>query len=93
MKILKSISTTSKRILKFRCESSKHCPVSDDKLFRDPPPKEDCPICMLPMPYTNGMCGVYKTYQHCCGKTMCEGCFMTSFEEIKQGNMKDCCSL
>ena len=31
--------------------------ISDDKLFADPPPKEDCPICMLPMPFTTGMFG------------------------------------
>ena len=24
--------------------------ISDDKLFADPPPKEECPLCMLPMP-------------------------------------------
>ena len=28
--------------------------ISDDKLFQDPPPKEDCPICTLPMPFASG---------------------------------------
>ena len=42
--------------------------ISDDKLFADPPPKEDCPICMLPMPYAGGICGVRTAYQPCCGK-------------------------
>ena len=27
--------------------------LSDDELFKDPPPKEDCPLCMQPMPYSN----------------------------------------
>ena len=30
----------------------------DDKLFKDPPPKEDCPICMLPMPFDYGKYGI-----------------------------------
>ena len=24
--------------------------ISDDELFKQPPPKEDCPICLLPLP-------------------------------------------
>jgi len=31
--------------------------LPNDKLFLDPPPKEDCPICMLPMPHASGACG------------------------------------
>lgn len=27
----------------------------EELLFRDPPPNEDCPICMLPMPYQSGV--------------------------------------
>ena len=31
--------------------------MSDDKLlFADPPPNEDCPLCMLPMPFASGLC-------------------------------------
>ena len=42
----------------------------DEKLFKQPPPAEDCPICMLLLPslYTG-----YK-YKSCCGKTICSGC-------------------
>jgi hypothetical protein len=25
--------------------------IRDEALFKEPPPKEDCPICFLPMPY------------------------------------------
>jgi hypothetical protein len=25
--------------------------LRDEALFKDPPPKEDCPICFLPMPF------------------------------------------
>ena len=44
--------------------------LHDEKLFKQPPPNEDCPICMLPLPslYTG-----YK-YRSCCGKIICSGC-------------------
>ena len=41
----------------------------DEILSKKPPPKEDCPICMLPLP-----CREYTAYQPCCGKTLCCGC-------------------
>ena len=44
--------------------------ISDDKLFADPPPNEDCPICMLPI----AACGVTTSYQSCCSKILCGGC-------------------
>ena len=40
----------------------------DELLFQDPPPKEDCPICMQPMPHANGICGVKRVYHHVVGK-------------------------
>ena len=68
--------------------------VSDDdeELFADPPPKEDCPICMLPMPYSPGVCGVDIIYQPCCGKMMCEGCHAAASAEMGKGAMKRWCS-
>ena len=42
----------------------------DEKLFKQPPPAEDCPICMLPLPSLH-MGSKYKT---CCGKIICSGC-------------------
>jgi len=67
--------------------------ISDEKLFQDPPPKEDCLICMLPMPFANGACGVGKAYMACCGKTMCSGCMIAEKDEMKEGNLKKWCSL
>ena len=29
--------------------------ISDDELFKEPPPKEDCPICFLPMSHSSGI--------------------------------------
>jgi hypothetical protein len=44
--------------------------LHDEALFKWPPPPEDCPICMLPLPplYTG------YNYRSCCGKTICSGC-------------------
>ena len=69
--------------------------ISDDDLFKDPLPKEDCPICMLPMPYgicLGGVQGSYASYQPCCGKMICSGCMLASINEINKGKMKDACA-
>ena len=39
----------------------------DEILFKKPPPREDCPICMLLLNNRN-------IYRPCCGKTLCCGC-------------------
>ena len=36
---------THKKVCKLRAAE-----IRDEALFKDPPPKEDCPICFLPMP-------------------------------------------
>ena len=79
-------------VVLYENENEKLSSISDE--FRDPPPKEDCPICMLPMPHSSGLCGVAKTYQICCGKVLCEGCVVTEVLEMMKGNthMKDCCA-
>jgi len=66
--------------------------MSDEKLFADPPPKEDCPICMLPIPYASGLCDVRKTYMPCCGKMFCLGCMIAANGEMRKGNMKRLCA-
>ena len=67
--------------------------ISDDKLFKDPPPREDCPICMLPLPHATGECGVKVVYQPCCGKFLCRGCVEASKDEIRKGHIKEWCPL
>ena len=44
--------------------------LHDEKLFKQPPLREDCPICMIRLPslYTG------RTYMACCGKSICSGC-------------------
>ena len=44
--------------------------LHDEKLFKQPPPKEDCPICMLPLPSLH----TGSKYSACCGKRICSGC-------------------
>jgi len=44
--------------------------LHDIELFKQPPPKEDCPICFLRMPtLASG-----RRYYNCCGKVICSGC-------------------
>ena len=72
---------------------------NDELLFQDPPPKEDCPICMLPMPHSGGLpmphsggvCLVHRVYQPCCGKVLCYGCIMAAQDEIEKGELKQWC--
>jgi len=59
--------------------------ISDEELFADPPPKEDCDICML-IPMRGE-----RIYQSCCGKILCYGCMSASNDEMNKGNMKRCC--
>ena len=44
--------------------------LHDEKLFKQPPLLEDCPICMIRLPtLVSG-----RTYMNCCGKMICSGC-------------------
>ena len=47
---------------------------ADEDLFKTPPKLKDCPICFLLLP-TLESGGIYKS---CCGKTICNGCFMAN---------------
>lgn len=42
----------------------------DEKLFKDPPPRQECPICLIPQTGDNGT----EIFQSCCGKVICNGC-------------------
>ena len=44
--------------------------IYDEKLFKQPPPLEDCPICFVRLP--SGTAG--RTHHPCCGKIVCSGC-------------------
>jgi len=55
--------------------------LHDEKLFKQPPPKEDCPICFLRLPYLN----IGSRYMSCCGKVICSGCMYAPVYD-NQGN-------
>ena len=57
----------------------------DEKLFEEPKPREECPICMLPLPLDANQ----VVYQSCCGKDICYGCIY-AMRETGVKNMKLC---
>jgi len=44
--------------------------LHEEALFKQPPPRPDCPICFLPLPIDVTQC----QYQICCSKFLCTGC-------------------
>jgi TPR repeat protein len=58
--------------------------LHDKALFKQPPPNEDCPICMLPLPEME----TGKKYKTCCGKMMCSGCIHAV--ELRDGGVSLC---
>ena len=62
---------------KHRSKHKKKCErrvaeLYDEQLFKPPPLKEDCPICMLPLPSMD----TGSRYSSCCGKEICNGCVL-----------------
>ena len=56
--------------------------LHDEALFSEPPPREECPICMMPLPID----GRESTFNSCCGKVICDGCiYAMVMEDIKKG--------
>ena len=59
--------------------------LHDEALFKQPPPREDCPICFLNLP---SLSTGWK-YNICCGKVVCSGCV---FAGVKMdGNADQSC--
>ena len=55
--------------------------LHDEALFEQPPPPEECPICMLPFPRHAYM----RTFRSCCGKSICDGCEYAIHESGAKG--------
>ena len=53
-----------------------------------PPPKEECPICLIALPILPGD----TEYRHCCGKTICCGCELSLLEASLWGLKRSICS-
>ena len=67
-----------------RLAAERAAELHDEKLFKQPPTKEDCPICFLRIPLL--LTG--WTYQSCCGKVICGGCCYAPVYD-DQGNEVD----
>jgi len=73
---------------KHRSKHKKKCDrrvaeLHDEALFKEHPPTEECPICMLPIPIDNGQ----SVFKSCCGKIICHGCIYA----MKMSEGKDLC--
>ena len=55
--------------------------IHDEALLKEHPPKEDCPICFLPLPVDL----TQTTFATCCGKYICRGCL---YGVVKEGCMR-----
>ena len=62
--------------------------LHDEALFKQPPPDDECPICLLPLP------DVHETvYQSCCGKKVCQGCILAMITvKTKRGGGANVCA-
>ncbi len=58
----------------------------DEKLFAPSPPKEDCPICFLPMPLR----AENTQYKACCGKVICNGCVVAAANAENNAHQPKC---
>ena len=56
--------------------------LHDEKLSKEPPPREECPICFLPLPLQADE----AIFESCCGKTICNGCIHT-MRQREEGNI------
>ena len=56
--------------------------LHEEKLFEQPPPLEDCPICMVRLPTLDKG----RAYMECCGKEICCGCMYSPVYD-NQGNV------
>ena len=69
---------------KHRTKHKKQCEkrvaeLHDEALFKEHPPREDCPICFLPLPLNPGE----TTFEPCCAKIICNGCLYAMIEEAR----------
>jgi len=58
--------------------------LHDEKLFKQTPPEEDCPICFIRLPTRKSG----SRYMSCCGKVFCSGCCYAPVYD-DQGNAVD----
>ena len=57
----------------------------DEELFKDPEEREECPICMLPLPFKPSQ----KMFHSCCGKEICCGCVYAQLKEDRKSGKSE----
>ena len=76
---------------KHRSKHKKKCDrrvaeLHDEALFKEPPTREECPICFLPIPVDM----TQSTIPACCGKLICIGCLVGMIsEQMKKGKKEE----
>ena len=50
--------------------------LHDEALFKEHPPRDECPICFLTLPHESE-----TAFKSCCGKIICNGCIVVMDEE------------
>jgi len=73
---------------KHRSKHKKKCDrrvaeLHEEALFKEHPPNEECPICLILMPTNVGQ----TTFKSCCGKVVCNGCIYA----MENSEGKDLC--
>ena len=67
----------------------------NEDLFKQPPPKDDCPICFLRFPLNfhdkDGILYKAAVWYPCCGKEVCLGCVSAHDESIEKEGGKHSC--
>ena len=51
--------------------------LHEEAIFKEHPPNDECPICLLPLPLNAG----HSAFESCCGKVICNGCVVAMKEE------------
>jgi hypothetical protein len=60
--------------------------LHEEELFKDHPPAEDCPICMLPLP----LAPEESSFKSCCGMIICDGCSYAMVNvDMKRGKKEE----
>ena len=77
---------------KHRSKHKKKCDrriaeIHDEALFKQPPQRDECPICFLQIPTLE----TGSKYYSCCGKTICSGCIYAPVYDNNGNKIKKKC--
>ena len=67
--------------------------LHDEALFKQPPPRDECPICLKTMPLENMRDLLHTSYNECCGTALCDGCWYGFAREDSERQLCPFCRL